>query len=244
MVIISFSFLGLAGAADELGMLQASFLRGEYERVYHAARELSERGGASADGYLYLQGVSALKLGDLSRARQALNRLLDSHSNSRWAAQAWIALGDSWEAAGEYETALQVYSRTLEQGRDSSMAPQALLRIGSVQRELGRWDEAKRSFQEAASRAPGSPEAAQAAELLRSGEFFFCVQVGAFITPGNADKLRAELARRGYDASVSQAAMNGRMYHRVRVGRFSTRREAEEQARKLQQDGFPAKVFP
>lgn len=245
MIFLALSLLACpAWADDEMGSLQAAYLRGEYERVYRSAKEMQERGQSPADGLLYLQGVSALKLGDSASARSALQRAVENDPNGRWAPPARLALADSWESAGEHEKALEVLSGYLKENKERSLAPQALLRMGLIQRQMGHWDDAKASLQTVVEKAGGTPEAGQAADLLRSGDFYFCVQVGAFVTRANAEKVQAELRRRGYAAEVSQAAMQGRFFHRVRVGRFATRREAEDQARRLQQDGFPGKVFP
>lgn len=239
-----FFSLSIAQGAEDLASVHGAFLRGEYERVLRSNPDDFPEGSDGSDTLLYLKGVSALKLGDGEMARSFLTKLVENRPRSRWAAQGWLALGESWELSGKPEEALKVYSRYLEEGTDSSLRPQVLLRVGIVQREMGLWEEARKTLESAAAQETGSAVQTQAADILKSGEFYFTVQVGAFAAALNAQRLAAELKRRGYDSAVSRTLVQGREFHRVRVGRFSSRAEAEQEARRLQQDGFPAKVFP
>lgn len=230
--------------AEDLSVIQGAFLRGEYEAVVReTGRRLSagESGGAEI---LYLRGVSALKLRDWEMARAALNRLVDEQPASPWAPHAWLALSDTWMWAGQPARALEVLERVLREGRVGQLTPQALFRLGKVQRELGLWDAARASFEQVVRAAPDSAEAGQAKGILAREDFFFCVQVGSFVTRANAERLTRELRRRGYTAEVSEAVMSGKMFHRVRIGRYAKRSEAEEESRRLEADGFPARIFP
>ncbi len=236
----------MALAADDLTQLQAAFLRKEYGQVAAKTQDLLSHSGGSVpkDDLLYLQGVSCLKLRDLEMTRSALNRLLADYPNSRWVAQASLALGDAYLAAGEPQKALEIYQKLLSDQRAEPLKPQVNFRLGQAQRELGLWDKAKESLQSVAAQAPKSSEAAQAKDLLEKEDFYFSVQVGAFSSKGNAQRLKAEMERRGISAEVSEALMQGRRFYRVRVGRFGSRQEAQQQEQRLRADGFPAKVVP
>lgn len=228
---------------EDIRSIQGAFLRGEYESVVRETGGPPGR-GAAEDEVLYLRGVSALKLRDWELARLALVRLVEAYPSSRWAPHAWLALSDGWMGSGDPQRALEVLERALREGRAGHLTPQALVRLGKAQRELGLWEEAKGSLGQAARAAPGSSEAAEAQEILDRDDFFFCVQVGSFITRANALRLAQELRRRGYEAEVSEAVMGGKLFHRVRIGRFARRPEAEVEARRLADDGFPARIFP
>jgi len=58
---------------------------------------------------------------------------------------------------------------------------------------------------------------------------FFGVQVGAFLSPDNADRLKAQLAMRYSPVSVVRFETASRTFYRIRVGRFPS----EEAARQL-----------
>jgi len=64
----------------------------------------------------------------------------------------------------------------------------------------------------------------------------FTVQVGAFKARAQAEALRARLAARGQDASLSESEVGGTMQYRVRVGTFATREAAQEAAGRLGSD--------
>ena len=64
----------------------------------------------------------------------------------------------------------------------------------------------------------------------------FTVQVGAFKARAQAEALRARLAARGQDASLSETEVGGTPQYRVRVGTFATREAAQEAAGRLGSD--------
>ena len=231
-----------AAAADDVSSLQAAFLRGDYESVSFRSKDLLRRGDAPADPILYLQGVSALKLRDWEVARSSLTRLIEEHPRSGWVPQARLALGDSLAASEKYPEALEAYGRVVRESKP--LLPQAAFRLGRVQRHLGLWDQARASFERVLQAAPSSEEAALVRQILEGSEFYFTVQVGAFVGKANASKLQAELRRRGHEAEVTEGDAQGKIFHRVRVGHYSTRQEALEEAGRLERDGFPAKVLP
>lgn len=237
--------VSIAVAGDDLVALQADFLRGEYASVVSRTRQLLDGGDSKeSDTLLYLQGISALKLRSLESAQSALKRLLAEYPQSRWAIQGGVALGEAFLAAGQSQEAQEVYQKLLKDSRAAPFYPLVGLRLGQVQLRLGRWEEARASLEGVVSQVPGSPEAVQAKELLGAEAFYFSVQVGAFGSRANALKVKSECDRRGYQAEVSQALMQGRRFHRVRVGRFAQREEAEKEAQRLKADGFSTRVVP
>ena len=68
---------------------------------------------------------------------------------------------------------------------------------------------------------------------------FFGVQVGAFLRPENADRLKAQLAARYSPVNVVTFDSPRGMFYRVRVGRFDTEAGARQLAAQLHdQDRF------
>ncbi len=248
LVVFLALFAAAAGpcafAADELTDLQAAFLRGEYEHVVGEARTLRSKLPSRQDELLYLEGVSALKLRYLDRARAQLTTLISSCPQSPWFAQAWAALGESWVVSGDNERALEILEGLLKDARSAEMKAQVRLSIARVQRRMGNWSQSKSALESVVKQVPDSPQADEAKALLRGSDFHFSVQVGAFTSLGNARRLKAELARRGYRAQVTQAATQGRTFHRVRVGRFENRAQARDMEGRLKREGFPTRIVP
>jgi len=94
------------------------------------------------------------------------------------------------------------------------------------------------------SQPAGQPAGQPASTAFQSDEPQFTVQVGAFSTRANADRLQRGLQKKGYDAFVSESAGAENTLYRVRVGRFTDRHEAEKSCDQLRSDGFPAQVKP
>ncbi|MFM7707629.1 MAG: SPOR domain-containing protein [Gammaproteobacteria bacterium] len=59
-----------------------------------------------------------------------------------------------------------------------------------------------------------------------AGRNFF-VQVGTFATRERAEVLRSDLARRGFEVTINEAAGGAKSFHRVRVGPVADRKAAE-----------------
>lgn len=69
--------------------------------------------------------------------------------------------------------------------------------------------------------------------------FLYRVQTGAFRSRENADRLRADLVGKGYEAFVAVADVDGILY-RVQVGAFQNKGNADKMKSRLQADGFDA----
>ena len=65
----------------------------------------------------------------------------------------------------------------------------------------------------------------------------FTVQVAAYRTRSDAERLRDRLGARGLDADVSQANTAAGVFYRVRIGRYRTRAEAVDAAARIAVDG-------
>ncbi|VEN75200.1 conserved hypothetical protein [Candidatus Desulfarcum epimagneticum] len=72
----------------------------------------------------------------------------------------------------------------------------------------------------------------------------FTVQVASMKNPEAAEKIAADLKRRGYSAYRTPGVVPGKgRYHRVRVGNFATRKKAGAAAKALSRKGFSAIVL-
>ena len=61
----------------------------------------------------------------------------------------------------------------------------------------------------------------------------YTIQVGAFATTAEADKVANSLQARGYKASHAEATVNGKKWHRVQVGLFNTLEDAQTYKKEL-----------
>ncbi len=72
----------------------------------------------------------------------------------------------------------------------------------------------------------------------RSSKQLYRVQVGAFSSEANAERLAQELERKGYQVLVTPGSL-----HRVQVGAFAERGNAEALKQELEDKGYPAAII-
>ncbi len=198
----------LAFAADEITILQADFLRGDYRTVLAQSEQLLNRSPAGRqETLLYLQGLSALKLKELQKAEGALLRLLESHPGNEWFLPASLALGEVYAAAGDSPKALALYEQLSRDSRSEPMAPQIQSRMGQLREgsfftvQLGAFksrSNAIRMKQELARRGYG----AEVSETQMRGHTFYRVRVGTYPTRGEAGEEATRLAEAGFPGKV------------------------------------------
>tara|TARA_Y100001970_G_scaffold232159_1_gene288828 strand:+ start:545 stop:1333 length:789 start_codon:yes stop_codon:yes gene_type:complete len=56
----------------------------------------------------------------------------------------------------------------------------------------------------------------------------YVIQMGAFSSPKNANRLRMQVSQLGYDVSISEVESKGKTFHAVRVNRFKSKTKAEK----------------
>ncbi len=78
-----------------------------------------------------------------------------------------------------------------------------------------------------------SREVASISEKAKTMGAVYTVQVGAYPTASDAEKMTESLKARGYKASSVEALVNGKMYYRVQVGLFDNLQEAQEYKKEL-----------
>jgi len=234
-------------ATDPSSELEAAYLRGEYAAVIQSAtRWTMDQALVNRQDHLrYLLGMSHLQMHQVAEARQAFQHLIEHFPESRWRAEAEVGVADAVWMGGDPFQAVALYQAVLDRwGPGHPVAARAQYQIGQAARATGQWDRARAALQAVVGQSPQSFEAGLAQRLLQEGDFAFSVQVGAFGVQANAVRLQQALVRRGYVATVDRASADGRAIHRVRVGRFTDREEAVQASRRLNQEGFPAKVVP
>ncbi len=96
----------------------------------------------------------------------------------------------------------------------------------------------------AAASDPARPAAAQPPAADPAATAAWAVQLGAFSTRDKADRLVADLRKRGYAAFVLEYRASGQVLHRVRVGPEQDRARAVAIAERLRKDGFQPVVAP
>ena len=111
----------------------------------------------------------------------------------------------------------------------------------------------RESLPEPATTAAPAPVASEPARArvndapptgVATGAPAWAVQLGAFSTREKAERLVAELRKRGYAAFFLEYRANGKVLHRVRVGPEQDRERAVAIADRLRKDGYLPVVAP
>lgn len=146
---------------------------------------------------IFERGQSLLAAGDLDRAAEALQRVLDEGGESRFAPFALNHLGDIATRRKQFEKAAELYARA-GQGGEKSVEADALLAQGLARMSAGEFDAAEKALGEFCERYGDharAPEAAaqRAIALSRLDRHQDALQAIRKIEKRDADKLSESL---------------------------------------------------
>lgn len=103
-----------------------------------------------SDAAMYLQGFCESDMGELEKAVDTFGKLEEHYPNSKYAAEAWLRVGEIRFDAGEYVEAAAAYERAAklaEKNNDAGQYSLALYKLGWSYFQLYKYPEAVRWFQ-------------------------------------------------------------------------------------------------
>ena len=226
---------------------QRYYLRGEYDKALDCYGKIIVSYSEDETYWpaRYWKCKSLIAKGDYKDAMAALRSLEKSDSGEIGEDMILTAIGSCYLGMKDYEHAAAAYSSLIESMPDSQRIPSAYLLLAESQQSLGKRGEAKKLYQKIIESYPQSMEAQQAQKRLNSiaapqpkaakttpakTGSYFTIQVGAFSSKRNADKLAGRLKKRGYSVNVIPPRSGSRL-HRVTVGKFRTKSGALKWAR-------------
>jgi rare lipoprotein A len=77
----------------------------------------------------------------------------------------------------------------------------------------------------------------------RAGSGPFTIQVGSFMEPSNAVRLKRGLKLNHGNVFISRSMVDGERFYRVRVGKFATMKQAYGQAKDLAEEGYSVLIM-
>jgi tol-pal system protein YbgF len=142
-------------------------LRQRDEEARRALAEVTDSsGGVSVSGAdpdeLLASSKAALQRGSYASARAGFEEFVRSFPQNPRAAEAQLAIGETYEKAKDTAKALDAYQRVLELYPDSPRAPTALYRSANLEKGRGNDDRARSMLNQIVVAYPKSPEATQA----------------------------------------------------------------------------------
>jgi len=159
-------------------------------------------------GVLYLQAVLT---SDGAEAAKLYQNIVDNFPKSEWADDALYKLYQYYYSLGLYKTAEQKLNQLKEEYPFSAYANEQPMETEEKQLPKEK------------------PEVTKAPESLAKLSNIYTVQVGAFSTFENAEKLKSEFEKEGMTANIFTIVSQGKKLHKVWVGEFHN----YEDARKL-----------
>jgi tetratricopeptide (TPR) repeat protein len=222
--------LALVGCSVDRGpspteQAQAQFQQGDYMRAQvTASRAATTAGGHERDLAHYLAGISAYRMQNLDTAERYL-RVAAHSGDESMAADARSTLGLIYSRQGRYSDAADALLRSanLQAGEDRA---QAFFYAGVAQQKLGRWPQARTSLLLAKKSTRDAGLVSRINQQLAVTGY--TIQVGAFVSRANADKLassyvgRAAAGKLGSVFVTPGVGSDGRAFNLVQVGRFTT----------------------
>jgi tetratricopeptide (TPR) repeat protein len=191
----------------------------------------------------YFAGASYVNLFDFLTAKKSFSAIIEKYKGTSYYEDAYMGLGDVEFLQENYKEALKVYHDFLTTQPSRKRLATLYFRLSEVNLKLGDKTEYKKYFDRLQHEFPLSFEAKDA-ERLTLHEEFYTVQVGAFTNYDNAERFVKRLKAKGYDVYSVLCMLSGKKLCRIRVGKFKTLEEAQEVKRKLEKDGYFAKIFP
>jgi len=205
-----------------------------------AANPGDERGESAH----YWHSFCLKQTGRTDEAIKEAGSLRSEGGQDQWRALAGLLLAGMKSDAGDAAGAHEEYAALVATEWASGIGPQALL--GAAKTSPTEW-ERKKLLNELTRKYPDSPEAGEAAKLLKTpGRVVtprFGVQVGAYSKMANAQIEKKRVVAQGRKAAIIKRTQAGLSLFSVIIGPFATRAEAETAAREIRESGLAAVAY-
>jgi len=237
-----------ASCGMNLDKTKLYFLKGDYKQAIKEGERTLAQAGKDSRGLnelYYILGVSYMKDGNLLRASDIFEIILHESRSLEFRDEADIGLADTYFLRGDYDTAEKHYKEMVERKSYARFADGIYYRLKRCAEKRGD-SAAAADYAARISRNFPPPGEENGLDVLRNPGFYYTVQAGSFSRQANADGLKEELAKKGYDAYVEkyQRPGGGNVLYRVKVGKFGDRGQAEDSAKKLAKEGYPIRICP
>lgn len=244
--LLVFSSAVPALAADALDKAHLLFLQKQYvQAIDECVRVIREHpdNPAIVSEANYLAGASYANLFDFLTAKKNFRAIVDQYAGSLYYEDAYMGFGDVEFLQENYAEALKVYEQFLRADPSRKRRATLYFRLAEIYLKQGDQGAYKKYYDKLQEEFPLSFEAKDARRLREHGSYY-TVQVGAFTDFDNAQQFIDQLKAKGYNVYSVLCMLSGRKLCRIRIGRYRTEEEADEARKKLEADGFFAKVFP
>ncbi len=226
-LILFISFVNVY--ALDLDNLKASYISGDYKAAIREGEKLiaANHSQSNSDELYYFLALSYLKDGNYLRAWDIFEIIIQEFPKSSYLEEARLGLADTYFLRRDYPMAKQCYSRLLETTRDEKIKNFLNSRLKLC-----------------ADKQKEAPVLPPVEVVQKSAGIEYSVQVGAFASQENAEKLARELSAKGYVSYSEHSSQGDKDIYRVKAGRFAALEEAQALEARLSKEGYPTKICP
>ncbi|MCX5696566.1 MAG: SPOR domain-containing protein [Candidatus Omnitrophica bacterium] len=242
-----FTFVFVCYALD-LSKLKICFLSGDYKESVSEGEKIlanTDRKTQGLDELYYILGLSYLKDGNILRASDIFEIILNEFKGSGFREEAELGLADTYFLRENYNEAQARYKKLLNDNPKGRLTTPIYYRLSICASKLGNISEAKDFASKLKELSPVNPESGFEIDNSLLGADYYSVQVGSFARDTNAKALAQKLIAKGYPVFIEESGIAPQeKSFRVKVGKFKTIKEAQDLEDKLAQDGYPTRICP
>lgn len=236
-LLLFFVLLPVAAYPFTLIDAHRDYLRGNYEEAVYKTKNLPKN-----EETLYFLGLVYTKMGNYSKARVFLRKLIKQFPGTELSKQGKIKLANTYFLTENYSKAKKMFKDIEKRCRRLDNMSLVLLRLAQISSRQGEWEEKQKYLERVKGKYPSSSEM-KFVDILESYGDFFTIQIGAFSQEKNALSLVGELGK-GYQVCVVKDTKGSYPLYKVRVGKYKDRRNAQKASLKLINEGYPARIYP
>ena len=227
--IVCFSFL----ASQNIDLYISLINEGKLKGVKESLPELISK-YPKDPGVLFIKALLSI---DGESAISQYRNILEKYPQSKFAPESAMKIGEYFYARGLYtQSANLLKIIPIKYPRYPDMQRLADLMISSFN-AIGEADSAKyygliikSMFPNVETNMPGDNKLSQVFNFNKKTKNLgpYVVQIGAFSSKENANRLKLQVSQLGHDVSINKIDSNGKTFYAVRVIRYRTKSKAEK----------------
>jgi tetratricopeptide (TPR) repeat protein len=250
-LMILFLSISAGAYALDIDPVKIQFLKGDYKAAITEGERILAQASANSpkiDELHYVLGLSYMKDGNLLRASDIFEIVINEYKKSPFRHEAMMGLGDVYLLQGNFPKAEESYKLILKEDPNTKLKSQLYYRLSQSGFKKGELEEGRVYLEKVKDQSPQTPELKDKDDSCSLPQdlkdIYYSVQVGAFSQEGNALNLVKKLSTKGYPAYIEEVKNQSKAKYRVKVGRFKERTAVVDLQAKLSGEGYPTKICP
>jgi len=237
--------------ALDLDKLNSSFLSGDYKGAIAEGERIlaAKQSSSDLDQLYYILGLSYMRDGNLLRASDIFEIIINEYKKSPLKEEAELGLADTYFLRQDFEKAQAHYKEIIDSNPGTKLKAEIYYRLSQVGFKKGDAKEGKEYLDKLKQEFPANQVLTVNKDLYSlaeagSSDIYYTAQVGSFSNITNAKNLLQRLIEQGYAAYIEEAVSQGKTSYRIRVGKTRLHQEIVDLENKLSKQGYPTRIYP